>query len=184
MAHKPARRSRGESATSANKADDPQFISIGRWYRKLYGATRELRQIEAAAFRKEVTERRERWRAEYGEELPTNVDQWERLLSRVGLKREDICDVMAGIPDIDLVINHVEGYLDRVRRDTPRPILRESDDYRPATWFRKGMADRLRKAASKSRKTKRVRTKKDDGVVLYRVADVRNWWPDALPEEP
>jgi hypothetical protein len=113
-----------------------------------------------------------------------NVDQWERILSRVGLTPQEVSDVMAGIPDIDLVINHVEGYLDRVKRDTPVRVIEDSEEYRPASWFRKGTADRLRQAAAKSRKTKRVRSKMIDGVVCYCVADVRRWWPDALPKEP
>ena len=65
-------------------------------------------------------------------------------------------------------------------------MLPTGDDgqYRPATWFPKGMADRLRQAASKSRKSKRVRAKKVDGVVLYNLEDVRRWWPNGLPEDP
>lgn len=55
-------------------------------------------------------------------------------------------------------------------------------EFRPATWFPKGMADRLRQAASKKRKTKRVRTKRIDGVVCYSVADARRWWPDDVPK--
>jgi hypothetical protein len=56
------------------------------------------------------------------------------------------------------------------------------DDYRPATWFPKGMAGRLRQAASKKRKTKRVSTRKVDGVVCYSVADCRRWWPKDVPK--
>jgi hypothetical protein len=57
------------------------------------------------------------------------------------------------------------------------------DEYRPATWFRKGMAARLRMAARPTRKTKRVRTKTIDGVVCYSVADARMWWPHDVPAQ-
>lgn len=59
----------------------------------------------------------------------------------------------------------------------------DRSEFRPATWFRKGMADRLRQAASKKRKSKRVTTRMIDGVVCYSVADVRRWWPDGIPKE-
>ena len=55
-----------------------------------------------------------------------------------------------------------------------------SSEFRPASWFRKGMAARLRKAAAKDRVSKRVATRKVDKVVLYSVEDVRSWWPDAV----
>ena len=58
-----------------------------------------------------------------------------------------------------------------------------ADPYRPATWFPKGMAARLRMAAHKSRKSKRVATRVFDGVVCYRVADARRWWPSEVPDE-
>lgn len=106
-----------------------RVVSIGRWYRKLYGRTEGELDERQAEFLREWNERRARWRTDYGIELPTNVDQWERLLSRVGLSPEDVSDVLAGIPDIDLIINHVEGYLDRVRVDSgrtdPRPSPKE-----------------------------------------------------------
>jgi hypothetical protein len=57
-------------------------------------------------------------------------------------------------------------------------------DYQPATWFPKGMAARLRMAARKDRKTKRVATQMIDGVVCYSVADARRWWPRDVPKEP
>ena len=61
----------------------------------------------------------------------------------------------------------------------------ELDDggYRPATCFPKGMAARLRMAAQKSRKSKRVATRTIDGVVCYSVADARRWWPKDVPGE-
>ncbi len=58
------------------------------------------------------------------------------------------------------------------------------DEYRPATWFKKGMGQRLRKAASSQRKGKRVATQKIDGVVVYSVADARRWWPNDVPPNP
>lgn len=66
------------------------------------------------------------------------------------------------------------------RRTLPAP---NEGEYRPATWFPKGMADRLRQAASKKRKTKRVAARTIDGVVCYSVADARRWWPSNVPKE-
>jgi hypothetical protein len=62
-------------------------------------------------------------------------------------------------------------------------LVRGDDVYRPAAWFSGDMPGRLRKAASKNRKTKRVRTRKIDGVVVYSVADARRWWPRDMPKE-
>jgi hypothetical protein len=55
--------------------------------------------------------------------------------------------------------------------------------YRPATWFPKGMAARLRMAAQESRKTKRVATLLIDGVMCYSIEDARRWWPRDVPKE-
>jgi len=55
-----------------------------------------------------------------------------------------------------------------------------NDEFWPATSFRKGIATRLRHAASQKRKTKRVTTKTVDGVVCYSVADVQRWWPSEV----
>jgi hypothetical protein len=67
---------------------------------------------------------------------------------------------------------------------TPRKSVKEDDcAYRPATWFPKGMAARLRMAAQKKRKTKRVATRMIDGVVCYLVTDARRWWPKDVPDE-
>jgi hypothetical protein len=63
------------------------------------------------------------------------------------------------------------------------PAEADDDAYRPATWFPKRMAARLRMAAHKSRKTKRVATRKIDGTVFYLVADARRWWPTDVPDE-
>ncbi len=59
---------------------------------------------------------------------------------------------------------------------------KEGGDFRPATWFPKGLAARLRQAASKNRKGKRVATQKIDGVVCYSVEDARRWWPNDVPK--
>ncbi|MFZ2874572.1 MAG: hypothetical protein WAZ94_08825 [Phycisphaerales bacterium] len=64
-----------------------------------------------------------------------------------------------------------------------RKLAKDDGQFRPATWFPKGMADRLRQAASKKRKTKRVATRTIDGVVCYSVADARRWWPSDVPKE-
>ena len=56
-------------------------------------------------------------------------------------------------------------------------------DYRPATYFKKGAADRLRMASRKNRKSKRVKSKKIDGVKCYSLADVRQWFPNDVPKD-
>jgi hypothetical protein len=45
------------------------------------------------------------------------------------------------------------------------------------------MAPRLRMAAGKDRKTKRVRTQLIDGVVCYSVVDARRWWSEDVPKQ-
>lgn len=115
MAKKPAKVVRTQMACDQLKT---RIVSRGRWYERLYGRTdRELDEKQEAFFR-EWDERRGRWRTDYRIELPTNVDQWERLLSRVGLSPQDTSRILSDIPDISLVINHVEGYLDRARDST------------------------------------------------------------------
>jgi len=54
-------------------------------------------------------------------------------------------------------------------------------DYRPASWFGPNLYGRLRKAAARGRKTKRVRWIERDKVKLYHVEDARRWWPDDVP---
>ncbi len=67
--------------------------------------------------------------------------------------------------------------------ELPNPSADTNDrEYRPASWFPKGMAPRLRMAASKDRKTKRVASQVIDGVVRYSVSDARRWWPDDVPK--
>jgi hypothetical protein len=61
-------------------------------------------------------------------------------------------------------------------------LPQDDGQYLPATCFPKGMAARLRMAAQKNRKTKRVSTKTVDGVVLYSVVDARRWWPNDVPK--
>jgi hypothetical protein len=60
------------------------------------------------------------------------------------------------------------------------PVPAADEEFWPAAAFPKGMAARLRMAARKSRKTKRVASKVIDGVVCYSVADARRWWPDEM----
>lgn len=60
----------------------------------------------------------------------------------------------------------------------------DADGYRSASWFGKKMAPRLRMAARKDRKTKRVDKRTINGVECYSVADARQWWPADVPKEP
>lgn len=84
-------------------------------------------------------------------------------------------------------VTNVGAVVDELLGHDPQPAPQDpsqnNGEYRPATWFRKGMADRLRQAASRKRKTKRVATRMIDGVVCYSVADARQWWPDDVPKE-
>jgi hypothetical protein len=67
-----------------------------------------------------------------------------------------------------------------------RRSLDDDTEYQPAAWFpnaKKMMGARLRHAASKNRKTKRVATRTVDGVVFYSVADARRWWPSDVPKK-
>lgn len=54
--------------------------------------------------------------------------------------------------------------------------------YLPAGSFPKNMRARLRMATSPKRKSMRVATRIEDGVVLYRLQDVQKWWPNELPD--
>ncbi len=55
-------------------------------------------------------------------------------------------------------------------------------EFWPASAFPKGMAARLRMAARKNRKTKRVASRVVDGVVCYSVEDARRWWPKEMSQ--
>mgnify|MGYP007037745002 CR=1 FL=1 len=62
-------------------------------------------------------------------------------------------------------------------------IAKDEGEFHPASWFRKGMAARLRMAARPNRKSKRVRSRVIDGVVCYSVEDARRWWPKDVPKK-
>ncbi len=64
------------------------------------------------------------------------------------------------------------------------PPSEEDGEYRPASWFGKVLAARLRQAARPDRKTKRVRSRVIDGVKCYSVNDARRWWPEDMPKNP
>jgi hypothetical protein len=83
----------------------------------------------------------------------------------------------------DLAVLESASKLLRLMVPRATPVVRAGNDaYQPVGWFKKGMAGRLRKAASATgRKTKRVRTQKIDGVIFYSVADARRWWPNDVP---
>jgi hypothetical protein len=55
------------------------------------------------------------------------------------------------------------------------------DRYLPASSFPKTMRPRLRQAARPLRKSKRVRSKRVNGVVLYSLRDAQVWWPHDCP---
>ena len=80
----------------------------------------------------------------------------------------------ASISSVDSIISRTT-----VQEQVTTNIL----EYRPATYFKKHAAARLRMAASKNRKSKRVKSKTIDGVKCYCVEDVRLWFPDAMPKD-
>lgn len=53
---------------------------------------------------------------------------------------------------------------------------RDDEEWKPAAYFPVKMHDRLRQAAGKDRKHKRVRKKVVDGTTLYSLSDARRWW--------
>ena len=61
-------------------------------------------------------------------------------------------------------------------KDKSEPLAEA--DFKPARWFPKGMRERLRHAASKDRKTRRVRSRRVAGVMEYSATDAKRWWPD------
>lgn len=61
---------------------------------------------------------------------------------------------------------------------TTRTAPPDDSNFRPASAFPKGMASRLRMAARPERRSKRVATRRIDGVVCYSMNDARRWWPD------
>lgn len=77
----------------------------------------------------------------------------------------------------------VESIQERTTAQIPIEIDGDLAEFRPASWFPKGMAARLRMAAGKDRKTKRVDSRVVDGVTLYSVSDARLWWPGEVPKE-
>lgn len=70
----------------------------------------------------------------------------------------------------------------KTKTDSNSKDAPDDGEYWPAARFPKGMADRLRQAASPKRKTKRVATRIIDGVVCYSVSDARRWWGHDFPE--
>lgn len=67
--------------------------------------------------------------------------------------------------------------------DPEASALSNSDNWKPATWFKKGASDWLRSATRPERKRKRVRFRVHaDGTKLYYVPDVRQFASHWLPE--
>lgn len=160
MARKSARAKRKRvneaAAPSVQPLSKSRIVSYGRWHRDLRASTVAGLNAQEAAFWSMIAQRRARWQADYGIALPTTVDEWERMLARVGLSAQEIDDVLTGIPDIDLVINHVEGYLDRAyvdggssRFERTKALLAEGQSVtgpvqkvrKPGGWTRKELVE-------------------------------------------
>jgi len=89
---------------------------------------------------------------------------------------QPLLDTRALPPDVaEQMLGHAEAW-------AKGEATTDDKEYQPAAWFPKGMAARLRMAAAETRKTKRVDTRTIDGVVCYRVADARRWWPSDMPD--
>jgi len=71
-----------------------------------------------------------------------------------------------------------------LHHETPQTPIRNNGDFHTAQWFStetKIPSSRLRHAAGRRRKTKRVRAQDIDGVICYSVDDARLWWPQDMP---
>lgn len=127
----------------------------------------------------------QRWTARTTIEL----DNLARTLHPVRMGEDGMGFIRDGLrplaPGFHACIEAVRGRIAELRSIPVAAValVRGDDVYRPAVWFGRGMAGRLRKAASKDRKGKRVRKQTIDGVVVYSVADARRWWPRDLPKE-
>ena len=81
-------------------------------------------------------------------------------------------------PDrVDAEVRQIAGLGDERQREA---------EWRDGVWFRlntKVPPDRLRHAAAKDRKTKRVRSRDIDGVKHYFVPDVRQHWPTDMARQ-
>ena len=60
--------------------------------------------------------------------------------------------------------------------------INKGPEFLPASAFPKDVRSLLRMAAGNQRKTKKVRSRRVDGVKMYNVEDARRWWPERLPE--
>ena len=105
------------------------------------------------------------------------------MVKPVGLGFEPIDKLMSLAPGFTRVAELLAAAEAEGRARTVSPAVKD-DEYRPASWFKKGASTWLRKAAAPDRITKRVAKRMKDGVVLYSVADVKQWRPDLLPPMP
>lgn len=186
-------------STVAELMDDPKVFAAGRWTARLRGLLNELGGCLPALGTFPAIDD------------ATLADALDSCLTRLraftdGLKVIGPPDSEGALPirlapavgDTDAIDRVAEGEAAKVAHvfggddgaeangsEGTQPEAAKADDgeYRPATWFKKGMADRLRQAASKNRKTKRVAKREIDGVVCYCVADARRWWPSDVPKE-
>lgn len=96
---------------------------------------------------------------------------------------DDLCERKFP-PDVaEQMMNVVEAWVGSKSAKQPEQLLSgdvPDSEYLPATAFPKGLLPKLRMAARKGRKTKRVRTRRIDGVTLYCMEDVCRWWPNEL----
>ena len=78
---------------------------------------------------------------------------------------------------IEAVIAQVNDEYDRATERFGGGV--ENDEYQPGQWFTNNTdipTSRLRQAARKGRRKKRVRKTEKDGVVCYSVKDAKRWW--------
>ena len=81
------------------------------------------------------------------------------------------------------VISTCNQWIRHVDYNEPDAPAGGDDDYKDGAWFTRNTeipTPRLRMAAGKDRKSKRVRTDTKDNVVRYSVEDAKKWWPDDM----
>lgn len=87
---------------------------------------------------------------------------------------------------LDDVRRAILPYADAASLDADAGSAGDADarEWWPANRFSKVAKETIRKASGKDRKSKRVRSKRIDGVKVYCVDDVRKWFPTLMPRDP
>jgi hypothetical protein len=124
----------------------------------------------------------ERWTTAVRRELESLRDRMPKnpYVTNVGIGDDGLA-LWNGLKTLESRCTELSAVSPAVPVEAVAPTY-DDDVYQPAAWFGGDMPGRLRKAASKDRKGKRVRKRTIDGVVVYSVADARRWWPNDVPK--